>query len=242
MNGERCAELTQQGATVDQELAHLTAAALAFVGSHFALSHPLRAALVKRLGSGGFQAVYSLVALATFGWMVLAFGMVPPQPVLPWDGTAVPLWIIATLLMLAASVLLVGSFVGNPALPQPNAKALALHRPKGVFKVTRHPMMWSFALWSAAHVLVSPAARVLVLSGAIAFLALVGARMQDRKKEVLMGKAWLVWERRTTYWPRLSGFASAGAIPWLGGTALWLGATWAHGGLIAVPAGLWRWI
>ena len=39
---------------MDQEYAGLVAAALAFVGSHFALSHPLRAGLVKRLGAGGF--------------------------------------------------------------------------------------------------------------------------------------------------------------------------------------------
>lgn len=227
---------------MDQELAHLIAAALTFVGSHFALSHPLRPTLVKRLGRGGFQVLYSLVALAAFGWMVWAFRMVPPQPVLPWEGTAAPLWLVATMLMLAASVLLVGSFIGNPALPQPNAKALALHRPKGVFKITRHPMMWSFALWSAAHVLVSPAARVIVLSGAVAFLALVGAHMQDRKKELLMGDAWSSWQHRTSYWPQLSGFASAGAVPWLGGVALWLAVTWAHGWLIAVPAGVWRWI
>ena len=229
------------GATMDKELAHLIAAALAFVGSHFALSHPLRPALVRRLGKRGFLGLYSLVAVATFGWMVLAFRMVPPQPVLPWNGNTAPLWFVATVLMLAASVLLVGSFKGNPALPQPNAKALALHRPKGVFKITRHPMMWSFALWTLAHVLVSPAARVIVLSGAIAFLALIGAHMQDRKKELLMGEAWSSWERRTSYWPQLSGFAAAGVVPWLGGTALWLGATWAHGWLIAVPAGVWRW-
>ena len=218
------------------------AAALAFVGSHFALSHPLRRMLGKRLGPGGFQGLYSIVALATFGWMIWAFRQVPPQPITPWDGSAAILWFVATVLMLIASVLLVGSFIGNPALPRPDAKAMALHRPKGVFKVTRHPMMWSFALWSAAHVLVSPTARVLVLSGAVAFLALIGAHMQDRKKELLMGEAWSNWERRTSYWPRLSGFAAAGAIPWLGGTALWLFATGAHRWLIAVPAGVWRWI
>ena len=227
---------------MDQEYAQLVAAALAFVGSHFTLSHPLRAGLVKRLGTGGFQGFYSVIALATFVWMVFAFRAIPPQSGLLWNGTAAPLWLIATLLTLAASVLLVGSFVGNPALPQPGAKALAMRRPKGVFKVTRHPMMWSFALWSAAHVLVSPSVRVLILSGAIAFLALVGARMQDHKKEVLMGNAWSVWEHRTSYWPRLSGFASAGLVPWLGGLALWLSASWAHGWLIAVPAGVWRWL
>ena len=227
---------------MDQEYAQLVAAALAFVGSHFALSHPLRAGLVRRLGTGGFQGLYSVVALATFGWIIIAFRAIPPQVELLWDGASKLPWALATIVMLAASVLLAGSFMGNPALPQPNAKALALHQPKGVFKITRHPMMWSFALWSAAHVLVSPSVRVMILSGTIAFLALVGAHLQDRKKEVLMGEAWIKWEHRTSYWPKLAGFGSAGAVPWLGGIALWLGATWAHIPAIGMAAGVWRWL
>lgn len=227
---------------MDQEYANLVAAALAFVGSHFALSHPLRRSLVARLGPGGFQALYSLVALATFVWLIFAFCAIPPQGALLWNGSGDVPWGLATTLMLAASVLLVGSFIGNPALPQPNAKADAAKHPKGVFKITRHPMMWSFTVWSAAHVLVSPSVRVIVLSAAVAFLALVGAHMQDRKKEVLMGGAWSTWERRTSYWPKLAGFASAGAIPWLGGIVLWLGATWAHIPAIGMAAGVWRWL
>ena len=227
---------------MDQEYAQLGAAALAFVGSHFALSHPLRAGLVRRLGPTGFLGLYSLVAIATFGWMVFAFRALPPQDILAWNGASALPWAIATLLMLGASVLLVGSFMGNPALPQPGAKALAMHRPKGVFKVTRHPMMWSFALWSTAHVLVSPSVRVFVLSGAVGFLALVGAHMQDRKKEVLMGEAWTTWQRRTSYWPKFAGLTEAGAVPWLGGIVLWLGATWAHIPAIGMAAGVWRWL
>ena len=227
---------------MDQEYAQLVAATLAFVGSHFALSHPLRAGLVKQFGPAAFQGVYSLVAIGTFVWLVLAFRAIPPQGDLPWDGAGDLPWAIATLLMLAAAVLLVGSFLGNPALPQPNAKALALHHPKGVFQITRHPMMWSFALWSAAHVLVSPSVRVMILSAAIAFLALVGAHMQDRKKEVLMGGAWVKWEHRTSYWPKLGGFAKAGAVPWIGGVVLWLAVTWAHIPAIGIPAGVWSWL
>ena len=226
---------------MDQEYAQLAAAALAFVGSHFALSHPLRAGLVKRLGTGGFQSLYSVAAIGTLVWLIFAFRAFPAQAVLAWNGSSDLIWGIATVLMLAASVLLVGSFIGNPALPQPNAKTLAVGHPRGVFRVTRHPMMWSFALWSSVHVLVSPSTRVMVLSGAVAFLALVGAHMQDRKKAVLMGKAWVKWERRTSYWPRLAGFASAGAVPWVGGTVLWLGGTWAHLPAIGISAGVWRW-
>jgi uncharacterized membrane protein len=222
-------------------LVPLIAAATAFVGSHFVLSHPLRAPLVRIAGERAFPALYSLVALGTFAWMVMAFRAVPSAAPL-WNGLATGPWVIATVLMLLASVLLVGSFLGNPALPAPGAAALAAKAPHGVFHVTRHPMMWSFALWSAAHVLISPSPRVIVLSLAVAVLALLGSHLQDRKKEVLMGAAWSGWEARTSYWPKLGALSKSGAVPWLGGTALWLLATWAHGRLIAMPAGVWRWL
>lgn len=226
---------------MDKELAVLLAASLTFVGTHFALSHPLRGAVTRAVGDKGFQGVYSLVALASFAWMVLAFRSVPPGAPL-WNGQSDLAWGIATLVLLPASVLLVGSFKGNPAMPAPGAADLARHGPHGVFHVTRHPMMWSFALWSAAHLLVSPTPRVIVLTAAVAVLALVGARFQDRKKEVLMGDAWQGWEARTSYWPRFAALGKAGAAAWIGGTVLWLGATWLHGWLIGMPAGMWRWI
>ncbi len=48
-------------------------AAIAFVGTHFLLSHPLRAPIVGRVGEKGFLALYSLVAFATLGWLVVAY-------------------------------------------------------------------------------------------------------------------------------------------------------------------------
>ncbi|MFC0589918.1 NnrU family protein [Novosphingobium aquiterrae] len=226
---------------MDPSIGCLIAANALFVGTHFAMSHPLRAPLVKAAGPMGFQGLYSLVALATFAWVVFAFRAADPG-VPAWNGQADLACALATLIMLIASVLLIGSFLGNPALPAPGAAELAAKGPHGVFHVTRHPMMWSFALWSVAHVAVSPTPRVIVLSIAIGVLALVGARMQDGKKEALMGPAWREWESKTSYWPRLGALAQAGAVPWLGGLALWLAATWAHGWLIGMAAGVWRWV
>ncbi|MFO1254697.1 MAG: NnrU family protein [Sphingomonadaceae bacterium] len=227
---------------MNEQLAGLVAASLAFVGSHFALSHPLRAGLVRRLGDKGFMALYSVVALATFAWMALAFRAMPMGETPLWDGTGDGAWAVASVLMLLGSVLLAGSFQGNPALPDPRAQDLARKDPHGVFKVTRHPMMWSFALWSASHIAVSPTPRVLVLAGAIGLLALVGARLQDNKKIATMGADWESWERKTSYLPRLTALAGVGLVPWLGGAVLWLGATWLHLSLIGLPAGIWRWI
>jgi uncharacterized membrane protein len=225
----------------------LTIALAAFVGTHFLLSHPLRAPLIARLGAVGFQIVYSLVAFATLGWAAHAFQNAPTGAPL-WDAGE-GLWTLATLIMLAASILLLGSFIRNPAMPMPGANAAARAPAKGVFAITRHPMMWSFALWALAHVLVSPRPPVIVLCAFVAFLALAGAAGQDRKKAVVMGAAWQDWAARTSYWP-FAGQLS-GRIPWRaavpgmhaisGGLVVWLAASWAHPMLGAPLAGVWRW-
>ena len=106
---------------------NLTCALVAVVGTHMLMAHPLRAPMVARLGAGGFTGVYSLVSLATLVWVVAAFRDAPVGTPLWMPGDA--LYALATLIMLAASILLAGSFIGNPALPQPGADALAAKAP-----------------------------------------------------------------------------------------------------------------
>ena len=120
--------------------------------------------------------------------------------------------------------------------------------PRGVFAITRHPMMWSFGLWGIVHITVLPTPSNIVLASAIVVLALVGAALQDRKKARLDPDFWTEWERRTSYWPfgaiaagrtRFGGFRGHDIG---GGVVLWLAATWSHIPLAAMPAGVWRWI
>ena len=228
---------------MDPALVSLIAASIAFVGTHFALSHPLRAPLVGVVGEKGFAGVYSLVGLATFGWMVWAFMAMPRRGMPLWDGNGEVVWAVVSVLTVIALALFLGSLRGNPALPAPGAgEGLADKQPTAVFRVTRHPMMWGFALWALAHILVAPTGRTLVLAGAIAFLALVGAHLQDRKKQALMGAGWRAWEGKTSYWPRLGALPGIGIGLWAVAIGLWLALTWAHIVLAYVPAGIWRWV
>ena len=217
----------------------LVAASTAFVGLHFAMSHPLRPALMK-LGMGGFMAVYNLVSIAAFVWMVLAFRAAPSGDL----GTSGELgWLAATLLTLPAVVLWLGSLTPrNPSMPTPGAEAAARAGPAGAFLVTRHPMMWGFALWALSHIVLFVSWRTLIVAGAILVLALVGARLQDRKKEAQMGAAWEQWEAKTSYWPRWTQLPRAGVVLWLVGIAGWLGICWWHLQSAGIPAGIWRWV
>jgi uncharacterized membrane protein len=220
---------------MDPALTSLIAANLAFAGTHVALSHPLRAPLVRMLGEKGFLAVYSLVAFAALGWIILAFRQVGPSGVGLWNGQSDLMWALASLLTLVSLALVVGANRGNPAMPGTGAEAVASARATGVFAITRHPMMWGFAIWAVSHILVSPTPRTIVTAGTMGVLGLLGSHLQDRKKEALLGAAWKDWEARTSFAPRLGGFAQ---IP----LAIWLALSWLHVWLAYVPAGIWRWM
>jgi uncharacterized membrane protein len=216
--------------------AALVSACGAFVATHFFLSHPARGRAIALMGGVGFQIFYSLIAFATLGWAVMEFRSAPYGDPLWAVGDL--LWAIATVIMLVASVLLVGSFKGNPALP---GAPMPSHV-GGVFRVTRHPMMWSFALWSLSHALVSPRPAVLILCVTVAFMALAGAAGQDKKKAVLMGSSWKSWESRTRFWPKWTALFSVGPTPWIAGAIFWLVVTWAHNFVGPYAAGIFRWL
>jgi uncharacterized membrane protein len=92
---------------------------------------------------------------------------------------------------------------------------------------------------------VYPVPANIILVGAIIILALVGAALQDRKKEALQPDTGPNWERQASYWPFaaiVSGRARPGGFgihALAGGVVLWLGATWAHLPLAGWPVGIW---
>ena len=220
-------------------LGHVIVAALAFVGTHLLMSHPLRRHMVARFGERGFQGVYSLVSFATLGWLVWAMRRMGAEPFI-WTAPEWA-WLLASAGMLLSSILLVGSLIGNPALP---GAASSAREPRGVFAITRHPMMWGFALWAVAHALVWPQPSVLILCAAIALLALIGAAGQDAKKSRLQPDFWPEWRRRTSYLPFAGPTPVRAMWPgWsvlIGGVALWLIASWLHPLAGAPNVGVWR--
>lgn len=219
----------------------LALASAAFVGSHFLLSHPLRAALVARLGEKGFALLYTVVALVMLGAMVWTYrpaANAAPAPL--WDAGQAA-WIVATLLMWLGSILFAGSLRRNPAFPRPDAPVRSIDPARGVFAITRHPMNWGFALWAVVHIIVHPTPASLVVSVAILTLAIGGSVGQDIKKEKLLGETWREYKARTSFVPFGRGFALPDGFAAVGGTIVWLAATFAHGALGSMPAGIWHW-
>lgn len=204
-------------------MTQLLLAVLAFVGSHFLLSHGLRRALVGKLGLQAYLGVYSLVSASTLIWVVLAYRAAPYVMIWPTQ-----LWAfhLVHAVMLFALILLAGSLIRlGPALPMMEGQLKAHEGPKGVQAITRHPMMWAIALWAIAHGLVNGDAAMLVLCAGMAVLALAGSAGQDRRKMQEIGADWADYAARTSFWPfglQLSGRAGwrsawPGGLPVIGG-------------------------
>ena len=212
----------------------LALATLAFVGLHLAMSHPLRLRLVGNLGEQWFLLLYSAVAFVTLGWMIFAYRAVR---------NSFPLWVapdwawpVASVVMLVACILLVGSFVRNPAFPHPGSKPRPVRPVGGIFAVTRHPMNIAFILWALVHIGLWGSPRNLIVAFGIFLLALLGSIGQDRKKLDVIGEPWRLWMERTSFVP--FGALLSGRAQWrglseawpalVGGLLLWLAVTWFH--------------
>jgi hypothetical protein len=87
-----------------------------------------------------------------------------------------------------------------------------------------------------------PEPSTIVISLSILLLALLGAAGQDRKKDRLIGEPWRDWRSRTSFLPFGRGTALPDGFALIGGTLLFLLASWVHPLLGAPLVGPWRWL
>ena len=159
----------------------LALAMLAFLATHFVLSHPaLRPRLVAALGEQGFAGAYSVLAMITLVAAAWAFARAPYEPL--WDLGPARYW-IAMVANIAASVLVVAGLTQkNPTMVMASLEPADDDPAPGVLKVTRHPLMWGFGLWALGHLAVNGHVAALILFGGLALQALGGTRRIDAKR------------------------------------------------------------
>ena len=219
---------------MSQALGPLVVAMVLFAGTHVALPHPpLRAGLVKVLGERGYLAAYSVLSIALLAWVINAYKAAPHiDALVPNTG----LRHASLTVMLIASFFLVCGFVQRNPSTVPAAQLGWKPEAAGIFKITRHPVMWAVALWGVSHALANGHAAALILFGGMALLALVGAWHLDQRKRAAMGDEWLAFEAGTSFVPLVAiGAGRArmerGDIPWWQtflAVALWVGMLFVH--------------
>jgi uncharacterized membrane protein len=186
-------------------------ATLAFVGSHFLLSHPLRPALVRLLGEKTFSGVYSLLVAIALAWMAYAHATAPYVAIWgdpPWAQHLLPLIMVPSVLLVV-----LGLTSSNPTLGPQGAAALA-GAGHGATAITRHPMLWGFALWAIGHLLANGDEATVILTGGILILSLGGAAAIDAKKRAALGAPYEAFMARTSFVPFLALAQGRARLNW----------------------------
>lgn len=181
-------------------MAQLVLASALFLGLHLLPSTPLRDAARARLGESVYLALFSIASIAGIAWMVAAYNAAGPAEPLWSTGLA---WRAVTMgLMLLAFI----GLVGGVATPNPSAlksaDALEGAAPwRGIFAITRHPLMWAIGLWALLHLSNRPDAVSGVFFGSLALLAIAGAKLQEIRKRRQLGASWAAFEAHTSFLP-----------------------------------------
>jgi uncharacterized membrane protein len=155
---------------------------LLFAGTHVGLTIPsVRAAIIRRLGQGGFLAFFSLIASVTFVVLVGYYAAHRFDGAAGLDAGRWPIarWLLVGLAGLGVAFVVVGVFY-YPSLGSALFQE-APRAPRGVESITRHPFFSGAALLGLAHAALAPHLAGAVFMGGLATLAVVGAVHQDRK-------------------------------------------------------------
>ena len=179
---------------------NLALSGLLFLAIHAIPATPLRSRAISLMGENVYLGLFSLLSVAAFIWWAHAFAAAP------YDAPAwtVPSWWpwLKALLILFAFLLLVGSLTApNPTTPK---SGHLLERPDigtGIFAITRHPMMWSLAIWGTAHLISQANWRAFWFFGIFAATALIGALLQEKRKAATYGESWRQFTAKTSFVP-----------------------------------------
>jgi len=198
----------------------------------------LRDAAVAALGEKRFMIGFSIASFVAIVLMVFAWTNATTTVL--WAAPAWLRWILAAV-MLPAFVLFMASHKRNPTAV--GNKGLG-EEPRGIQRVTRHPMLWSFALWGLVHTVANGDTASLVFFGTFALTALAGMPSIDAKLARRHGAAWDGFARATSILP--FGAIAAGRnrlvlseIGWMApvvGFVLWSAMLHFHRAVFGVPA------
>jgi uncharacterized membrane protein len=170
-----------------EPIAMLALAAAVFLVIHFVPSTPLRPGLVSILGEKAYLGLYSLVSLAALAWTIWAYIRAPYERL--WAGDEFKVW--AVVLMPVSLVLItVGGLSKNPSAVRQESMLRSLGEPRGILRVTRHPIQWGIALWALLHLIARGDTASVLFFGGFAVLSILGTVLIDARKGKALGADW----------------------------------------------------
>ena len=175
----------------------------------FALTHvilssnPLRPRAVRLFGERLFQGLYSLVAFAVFVPLVLVYsGNKDAGPVL-WSVEPNLVIDIITRVGNTVAVMLVVAGIFRPS--PTGVTGTPTRKPRGVQRITRHPLFMGIVLWALMHLLVNGLASDVVFFSGFVLFGLLGSWHQDHRQKALPDGAYAKFCEQSPFLPFTGG-------------------------------------
>ncbi|MCK6509907.1 hypothetical protein L6R29_08085 [Myxococcota bacterium] len=182
---------------------HVILGALLFVFGHLGLSSlAVRRRLSDRLGNGAFQGLYSIIALTAMLWMSWGWSSAPYVEL--WVAPAWTRYLPLLGMPVVCVLFVLGVSTPSPTTAGQENRLSAQDAVQGILKITRHPSLWSFALWGMLHIPTNGDLASVILFGSVTFLALVGMAHIDARRRATQGEAWQAFAQQTSALPFLA--------------------------------------
>jgi uncharacterized membrane protein len=181
----------------------LATAAIFFLAIHLLVAGTtLRDAAVRAVGERSYLGMFSLASLAGIIWLSLSYNAASAEGSAVWWDFGPGVKHVGPLVMLLAFFLGVsGLLTPSPTAAGMESRAADPNTVQGVLRITRHPFLWSVALWSAFHLAANGDAVSVVFFGTFLVLAVAGAYSIDAKRARKMGADWQGFAARTSNVP-----------------------------------------
>ncbi len=175
-----------------------------FAASHVFLSSNLvRPRAVRLFGERLFQGLYALVAFAIFVPLVLVYAGNKHAGPLLWYIEPNLVLDVVTRVGNTVAILLAVAGIMHPS--PTGVTGTPTRRPRGVQRITRHPLFMGFVLWALMHLLVNGFAAGVAFFGGFVIFGILGSWHQDRRQKALPDGSYAKFCERSPFLPFTRG-------------------------------------
>ena len=169
-----------------------------FVGIHLFISGtPLRDRLVEQIGEKPYMALFSILSLLGLAWMIAAYHTAPYVEL--WGQVTSGRWLSSLLVLIAFLFIILGMLSKNPTAIGGEALLAEVEPARGIFRITRHPFLMGFAIWSATHMIYNGDLGSNIFFGGFFILSVFGPCAIDKKLSTKQG--WANFSSKTSVFP-----------------------------------------
>lgn len=184
-------------------ISQLAIATALFLAIHIVPSSFLRQIFVDKIGQGAYLGIYSLLSIGSLAWMGMAF-IDAPYGTVYWEFGNWARYVVIVA-MVPASIFFIAPYTGISPTGIGGQKSVKKDSARGgINAITRHPLMWSFILWSGAHMLNNGDMKSIIFFLGFGGLAFCGTLLIDAKRAKELGADWEDYAAHTSNVPFLA--------------------------------------